>query len=136
MSFKASLKNIVSNLFLIAVLLFCLFLVALLLKDLFIDKINGNIEVILVILFLLAVYLLPSINAFNRWHKDKKAVLALNLFLGWTAIGWIGSLIWSFTGPNLKKERLKESYTSKTCPHCAELVKIDARICRFCQREL
>ncbi|MBG2577021.1 superinfection immunity protein [Klebsiella oxytoca] len=93
-------------------------------------------EVILVILFLLAVYLLPSINAFNRWHKDKKAVLALNLFLGWTAIGWIGSLIWSFTGPNLKKERLKESYTSKTCPHCAELVKIDARICRFCQREL
>lgn len=136
MSFKTPLKNIASTLFLIAVLLFCLSLTALLLKDLYINKVNGNVEIILVILFLLAIYLLPSINAFNRWHKDKKAVLALNLFLGWTAIGWIGSLIWSFTGSNLKKERLKESYTSKTCPHCAELVKIDARICRFCQREL
>lgn len=80
MSFKTSLKNIVSTLFLIAVLLFCLSLAALLLKDLYIDKINGNIEFILVFLFLLAVYLLPSINALNRWHKDKKAVLALNLF--------------------------------------------------------
>ncbi|MDH6632531.1 UNVERIFIED_ORG: hypothetical protein M2355_001822 [Lelliottia amnigena] len=136
MSFKASLKNIVSTLFLIAVLLFCLSLAALLLKDLYVNKINGNVEIILIFLFLLASYLSPSINAFSRGHKDRKAVLALNFFLGWTAIGWVGSLIWSFTGPNLKKERLKESYTSRTCPHCAELVKIDARICRFCQREL
>lgn len=136
MSFKVLLKNTVSNLFLIAVLLFCLSLAALLLKDLYINKINGNIEIILIFLFLLASYLSSSINAWSRGHKDRKAVLALNLFLGWTAIGWIGSLIWSFTGPNLKKERLKESYTSKTCPHCAELVKIDARVCRFCQREL
>ncbi|EPJ9399625.1 superinfection immunity protein [Enterobacter bugandensis] len=136
MSFKVSFKNIVSTLFLIVVLLFCLSLAALVLKDFYIDKIHGNVENILVILFLLAFYLLPSTNAFNRWHKDKKAIFALNLLLGWTAIGWIGSLIWSFTGPNLKKERLEETDTSKTCPHCAELIKIEARICRFCQREL
>lgn len=136
MSFKVSLKNILSTFFLFAVLLFCVCLAALLLSDLYKEKVSGNIEIILVLLFLLTVYLLPSINAFNRWHKDRKAVLALNVFLGWTAIGWICSLIWSFTGPNLKKDSLKEACASKACPHCAELIKIEARICRFCQRDL
>jgi hypothetical protein len=41
------------------------------------------------------VYFLPSFIAYNRDHKNKVAIAILNLFFGWTLIGWVGALIWS-----------------------------------------
>ena len=42
-----------------------------------------------------AVYFLPSFIAFSRDHKNKVAIFLLNLLLGWTVLGWVGSLVWS-----------------------------------------
>lgn len=42
-----------------------------------------------------ALYLLPTLVAFLRKHHNKAQILLLNLFLGWTFLGWIGALIWS-----------------------------------------
>lgn len=51
---------------------------------------------ILAIIFLfLVVYFLPWLIAKKRKHKNSDAILLLNLFLGWTLIGWLGSLIWA-----------------------------------------
>jgi hypothetical protein len=44
----------------------------------------------------LAVYFAPSIIARIRQNRKFPAILAVNLLLGWTLIGWIGALIWSF----------------------------------------
>lgn len=33
-------------------------------------------------------------------------------------------------------EREVQSGTLKKCPHCAELIKVDARVCRYCQRDV
>ncbi len=49
------------------------------------------------LLFLVALYHLPTIIAFARNHHNAWAVCALNFFLGWTVIGWIAALIWSLT---------------------------------------
>lgn len=39
------------------------------------------------------VYFLPAILG---WKKaNRRAILALNLLLGWTGIGWVVSLVWS-----------------------------------------
>lgn len=38
--------------------------------------------------------------AWSRGHPSTGAILALNLFLGWTLLGWIISLVWSFTNPS------------------------------------
>lgn len=46
---------------------------------------------------LAAVYLLPTFVAFGREHHNKWAILVLNLFLGWTFLGWIASLVWAVT---------------------------------------
>jgi hypothetical protein len=50
-------------------------------------------------LFVLALvfYLLPTFVAACRGHHNTMAIFALNLLLGWTMLGWIGALIWSFT---------------------------------------
>lgn len=41
------------------------------------------------------LYFLPTIIAFARSKRDAASILALNFFLGWTAIGWVISLVWA-----------------------------------------
>ncbi len=40
------------------------------------------------------LYFLPTIIAANRGHSVA-GILLLNLFLGWTGIGWIALLLWA-----------------------------------------
>ena len=43
----------------------------------------------------LAIYLLPLLIATAIDHKNRIAIGLLNLFLGWTGLGWLGALIWA-----------------------------------------
>jgi hypothetical protein len=40
-------------------------------------------------------YFVPSIVAFARSKRDVLSIFLLNLFLGWTLIGWIVALVWA-----------------------------------------
>ena len=57
---------------------------------------SGFVGIILFILSL-AFYFLPTIIALARGHKNALAIALLNLFLGWTFIGWVVSLVWAVT---------------------------------------
>lgn len=46
-------------------------------------------------LVLMVLYFLPSINAYGRGHHQKHPILTINLFLGWTVLGWVIALAWS-----------------------------------------
>jgi cytoskeletal protein RodZ len=50
-------------------------------------------------LLVLVLYVAPSMVAFARSHHNKWAIVAFNLLLGWTVLGWIGVLIWSLRRP-------------------------------------
>ena len=41
------------------------------------------------------IYLLPSQIAVHRHTRRAGAIMILNFFLGWTAIGWLASLVWA-----------------------------------------
>jgi len=41
------------------------------------------------------MYFLPSIIALARSKRDLLAIFLLNLFLGWSVIGWIVALLWA-----------------------------------------
>ena len=41
------------------------------------------------------IYFAPSIVAYERGHHQRHAILALNLFLGWTVLGWIAAFVWA-----------------------------------------
>ncbi len=47
----------------------------------------------------IAIYFIPTIIASGRSHPNAVAICVLNLVGGWTAIGWIAALVWSFTTP-------------------------------------
>lgn len=40
----------------------------------------------------LSIYFLPTIVGYNK--NNRVAIGVLNLFLGWTIIGWIIALVW------------------------------------------
>ena len=41
------------------------------------------------------LYFLPSVIAARRRHHNAGAIVVLNLFLGWTFLGWVLALVWS-----------------------------------------
>jgi Superinfection immunity protein len=43
------------------------------------------------------LYFLPAIIASRRNHSNASSILILNLFLGWTFLGWVVALIWAFS---------------------------------------
>jgi Superinfection immunity protein len=51
-------------------------------------------------LFFLAIYFLPSLIAGSRHLYERTGITLLNLFLGWTCIGWVIALIWAITAPS------------------------------------
>ena len=54
-----------------------------------------SIVELLVIVLIVAFYFMPTLIAFLRQHKNKLAIFVLNLFLGWSVLGWVVSLVWS-----------------------------------------
>jgi hypothetical protein len=42
-------------------------------------------------------YMIPSFVAFNRRHRQRTAITILNIFGGWTLLGWVGALVWACT---------------------------------------
>ncbi len=55
------------------------------------------IRVILAVLLSLCTigYLLPTTIAIIRKRTNTMAIFVLNLFLGWTLIGWVVALVWA-----------------------------------------
>ncbi len=62
---------------------------------------------LLAAVILLIVYFFPTLVAAIRRHNNTFAICILNLFLGWTFLGWVVSLVWACTS-NVAKEELPE----------------------------
>lgn len=47
------------------------------------------------LVFLLAIYVLPTVLAVLRGHPDVVAICLLNVLLGWSLLGWGLALAWA-----------------------------------------
>jgi hypothetical protein len=51
------------------------------------------------IAFSLALLFLPTLVAKSRKHPNALPIFLVNLFFGWTFVGWVISLVWACTRP-------------------------------------
>ena len=54
-------------------------------------------------------YFIPTAIAIYRKVKSQNGIFLVNLFLGWTFLGWIVALIWAFTGEQTEEAKLAKS---------------------------
>ena len=54
---------------------------------------------------LLLIYIVPSAVAVMRGDKHIAGIVILNLFLGWTVVGWVGALIWAVCDTTIELKR-------------------------------
>ena len=55
----------------------------------------GDASIGFAVAFLLGIYFLPDWVAQSRGHPQRGSIFILNLFLGWTFLGWVVALIWA-----------------------------------------
>ncbi len=58
---------------------------------------------IVVLVFFLSVYFLPTLEAVYSRRKHAACIFVVNLLLGWTLLGWIGALAWAFNSPKVPR---------------------------------
>lgn len=57
----------------------------------------GAVLLLLILsLIAFAIYFMPSIVAVARKKHNTGAIVVLNVFLGWTIVGWVCALVWAF----------------------------------------
>jgi hypothetical protein len=118
---------------------------------------NGIAGLMTIVFFAssIALYFSPSWVAHRRGHTSAVAITVLNVLLGWTVLGWIGALVWAYSGrakgqtheirqkwdegsanrPTAPAPKAPSS-DEKACPFCAETVKAAAIKCKHCGSDL
>jgi hypothetical protein len=71
---------------------------------------GSAIGVVIFVLLAVAVYFLPTISAVFAKHHNLAAIIVLNVLLGWSCIGWIAALVWSFTRPTPAAQQVLYNY--------------------------
>ena len=88
----------VKNLF--TSLILAIFVIAILISLLAGDAATG-----FAVALILGIYFLPDWVAQSRGHPERGSIFILNLFLGWTFLGWVAALIWAFSSINKNRKQ-------------------------------
>ena len=86
------------------------------------------------LIFITLLYFLPTVIAVvHRQGGDAVGIFLVNLFLGWTIVGWWVALIWALAsnGPTYKVRQVPAS-SGRFCSQCGTLSHSGAHFCTAC----
>ena len=63
-----------------------------------------ELGLILLVIFIIPIYFIPTIIVLARHADNRLMVFLINLFLGWSFIGWVVALALSFSKKNGKTQ--------------------------------
>ncbi len=96
---------------------------------------NEESSISLSVFFLMALailaYLFPAIIACNRGHRNSASITIVNVFFGWTLLGWGVALAWS-----LSSNRVNYSVNKRNCLRCGSRVGEGMIRCPYCIHEV
>lgn len=95
-------------------------------------------------------YFYPTVEAYLRDSPNLVSIAVLNVFLGFTLLGWVAALVWatksegrsagqSYTDTlNTANDQpaLPDKPKTRACPFCAEEIMQAAVLCRFCKSDV
>ena len=104
---------------------------------------------------IVACYFIPSFVARARGHHNAVSIFLLNLFLGWTLVGWVAALVWAMSSPPPMPSPMvvvntagalpspainaaplpsppRELSDATFCSHCGKRREGTLRFCRHC----
>lgn len=83
----------------------------------------GIIAVIIFVLLCSFFYFIPLIIAFYRKTANIWLVFLINLFFGWSIVGWLIALFFALSA---------DSRPMKKCPYCLSNIDLKAKKCAYC----
>jgi hypothetical protein len=87
----------------------------------------------LTLAFLVLLYFLPAI--IGRHKRDAAGIFLLNLFLGWTFIGWVIALVWACAAePYVPVRFVPVVAGARFCCQCGSIAYPGAHYCTACGR--
>jgi len=83
--------------------------------------------------FLILLYFLPAF--IGRDKRDAAGIFLLNLFLGWTVIGWVIALIWAVSAERCVAVHFVPVASGlRYCCQCGAIAHPSAHFCTACGR--
>lgn len=65
------------------------------------------------------LYFLPTIEAYLRQHRSLTSIGLVNLFLGWTLLGWVAAIAWACAGASREADRSAKAPPAPTVSNTA-----------------
>jgi Superinfection immunity protein len=84
-------------------------------------------------------YFIPALAGHKK--QNAGAIFALNLFLGWTLIGWVVALVWAMTKDTTATVVVNHPSAVATgvpvlCPHCGKYGAPGSKFCKMCGKSV
>ena len=86
------------------------------------------------LLILAVLYFLPSI--IGRDKRDAMGIFLVNLFLGWTLVGWVVAFLWACASDRPASLQYAPAGIAHFCSNCGTPAAPVARYCAGCGRPI